>query len=317
VPDSLPPPGSPPPQLRPFAIAAGLVTLAFSVPLLRLLRFSIGDDLYSYIPLMPFVTAYLIWAQPPRSAQPSPPSGLTSGGDALAGSRVLSALFLAAGIATAATAFALARSPALAAPENFLALTTFAWLLCLAGMGCWFLSGPHIRAVAFPFCLLLFMVPIPAHARDWLEGALQHGSATVADWMFVVTGTAFWRTDTVFNLPGITLEVTPECSGIHSTWVLLITSFVAGYLILHQAWRRALLVLAVIPLALLRNGFRVFVIGQLCIHVGPRMIDSPVHHHGGPLFFVLSLVPFFLLLYFLRKTEKKTVKGGGVVASQA
>jgi exosortase/archaeosortase family protein len=65
------------------------------------------------------------------------------------------------------------------------------------------------------------------------------------------------------------------------------------------------LCLAVIPLALLRNGFRVFVIGELCVHVGPQMINSPIHHHGGPLFFVLSLPPFFLLLYFLRKDGQK------------
>jgi len=60
----------------------------------------------------------------------------------------------------------------------------------------------------------------------------------------------------------------------------------------------------VIPLALLRNGFRVFVLGQLCIHISPRMIDSPIHHRGGPIFFVLSLVPFFLLLWLLKRSEK-------------
>jgi hypothetical protein len=45
------------------------------------------------------------------------------------------------------------------------------------------------------------------------------------------------------------------------------------------------------------------VLGELCVHVNPGMIDSPIHHHGGPLFFILSLGPFFLLLYYLRKTE--------------
>jgi exosortase/archaeosortase family protein len=59
---------------------------------------------------------------------------------------------------------------------------------------------------------------------------------------------------------------------------------------------------AVIPLALLRNGFRIFVIGQLCVHIGPEMINSSIHRHGGPLFFILSLIPLFLLLIFLRKS---------------
>jgi exosortase/archaeosortase family protein len=91
--------------------------------------------------------------------------------------------------------------------------------------------------------------------------------------------------------------------------VLFITSLLAGKMFLRSPWNRAWLCLAVVPLALVRNGFRVFVLGELCIHVGPEMLDSPVHHHGGPLFFVLSLVPFFLLLYFLRKTEPKGAAG--------
>jgi exosortase/archaeosortase family protein len=66
------------------------------------------------------------------------------------------------------------------------------------------------------------------------------------------------------------------------------------------------LTLAVIPLALLRNGFRVFTIGQLCINIGPHMIDSFIHKKGGPIFFALSLVPFFLILVFLRKSELKS-----------
>ena len=61
----------------------------------------------------------------------------------------------------------------------------------------------------------------------------------------------------------------------------------------------------VIPLGILRNGFRILVIGLLCVHVGPHMIDSPIHHQGGPFFFALSLVPLFLLLWWLRRQEQR------------
>ena len=60
----------------------------------------------------------------------------------------------------------------------------------------------------------------------------------------------------------------------------------------------------VIPLGILRNGFRILVIGLLCVHVGPHMIDSPIHHRGGPIFFALSLVPLFLLVWWLRRQEQ-------------
>ncbi len=202
----------------------------------------------------------------------------------------------------------LAHSVTAAALENCLAVGTLAWLLCLTGAGCWFLGGALMRALAFPFLLLIFMIPFPVFLREGIEGGLQHGSAVVADWMFFLAGTPLLRDGTVFRLPGFNMEVAPECSGIHSTWILFITSLVAGQMILRRPWTRAVLCLAVIPLALLRNGFRVFVIGELCVHVSPSMIDSPIHRHGGPLFFVISLVPFFLLLYFLKKNERTDPK---------
>jgi exosortase/archaeosortase family protein len=85
--------------------------------------------------------------------------------------------------------------------------------------------------------------------------------------------------------------------------VLLMTSLLAGNMFLKSNGSRLVLALFVVPLAIMRNGFRIFVIGELCVHVGPQMIDSPIHHHGGPIFFALSLVPFFALLLYLRKKE--------------
>ena len=284
-------------QLKKFAVAAALLTLGFAVPLWCLFRNAVSDDLYSYIPLMPAVSGYLAWLQKSGLTQSSPPAKWTA------------ALFWVVGAAGATGYILLARTASPATIWNSLALGTFAWLTCLVGLGWWFLGRAAMRALAFPFCVLFCMVPFPVPVRDGMEAALQHGSALVAEWMYLLSGTPVLRDDVSFRLPGFSLRVAPECSGIHSTWILLITSLVAGHLILRRPWRRAVLCLVVIPLALLRNGFRVFVIGELCVHVGPQMIDSPIHHHGGPLFFVLSLVPFFLLLYYLRKREGTDVAG--------
>jgi exosortase/archaeosortase family protein len=64
-----------------------------------------------------------------------------------------------------------------------------------------------------------------------------------------------------------------------------------------------LLVAFIIPLGIVRNGFRILTIGLLCVHVGPHMIDSVIHHRGGPIFFALSLIPLFLLLVWLRRGD--------------
>jgi exosortase C (VPDSG-CTERM-specific) len=148
------------------------------------------------------------------------------------------------------------------------------------------------------------MVPFPMIFRGLIETALQQGSASVADVLFTISNTPEARTGLVFSLPGINLEVAPECSGIHSTVALFITSLLAGYYFLKRPWKRWVICLAVVPLALLRNGFRVYVIGEMCVHIGPEMINSVVHRHGGPLFFLLSLIPFFYLIKYLRKGDR-------------
>jgi exosortase len=164
---------------------------------------------------------------------------------------------------------------------------------------------------------LIFIVPLPDPAADYLENASKLASAEVANVLFVATGTPVLRDGTVFQLPGIAIEVAKECSGIRSSWVLFITSLLASYLFLRTAWRRGLLVAAVIPLGLLRNGFRILVISLLCVHFGPQMINSPIHRRGGPLFFAASLIPLFLLLWWLRRGEVARWAGKTIVDAEA
>ena len=280
-----------PARLRNFSLAAGILALCFGKPLYDLFRLAANSDLYSYIPLIPVISAYLIWSQREKLPCISAPAVK------------LAAPFFAGGLAAIAGCWLADRSSSLAF-ENYLSLTIFAFLLFFTGTCCLFLGKEIMRAIAFPIGLLVFIIPFPVFFRQWIETFLQHGSAAAAGGMFKLSGTPFIQDGLTFQLPGINLQVAPECSGIHSSLVLLITSLIAGHLFLRSPWKRAVLCVAVIPLALLRNGFRVFVLGQLCIHIGPQMIDSPIHHHGGPIFFILSLIPFFLLLIFLIKSER-------------
>jgi len=166
-----------------------------------------------------------------------------------------------------------------------------------------FLGSKWALSAMFPLFFLAFMIPLPEAAVDFLENASKEASAEVANWLFLISGTPVLRAGPVFQLPGITIEVAKECSGIRSSLVLVITSLLAANMFLHTTWRRALLVCAVIPLGLLRNGLRILVISLLCVHIGPHMIHSVIHRRGGPVFFVASLVPLFVVLWWLRRGD--------------
>jgi exosortase/archaeosortase family protein len=116
---------------------------------------------------------------------------------------------------------------------------------------------------------------------------------------------AMARDGLFFHFPNITIEVARECSGIHSTIVLFIICVVAGQFFLQNPRHRLLLVGVAVPLGIIRNAFRIWLISWLCVHFGPEMIKSPIHRRGGPVFFALSIVPLVLLIIALRRRENR------------
>jgi exosortase C (VPDSG-CTERM-specific) len=291
-------PAAPParrPAARPNAplavVAVVAVFAVFAPSLYRLLAFALGSELYSYILLIPFVSGYLAWRK--RDALPTGTKP-----DLAVGTLLL----VGGGLTLAADAWARASGVELA-PEDLLAFTTTSFLLTAAGVAACFLGRAWLGALIFPIGFLVFMIPIPAGAMASIETFMQHGSAVVARALFSSFGTAVFYQDLNFQLPGINLRVAPECSGIRSTLALLIVGTVTGYFLLRSTSARLLLVALIVPLALLRNGLRIFTVGELCVRYGPQMIESYIHRHGGPLFFAASLVPFFLLVVLLQRRE--------------
>ena len=257
-----------------------------------------GSDLHSHILLVPFISAYLVFIQRDRLPRNYSSSSGAAG------------FFFVIGLVALVAGWLARRSDHPLSHNDDLALTIFSFIALLMAAGFAFLGRHWMKSTAFPFFFLLFMIPLPDQAVDWLETASKLASAEAAHLFFSVSGIPYMRDKLLFYLPNIVLEVAQECSGIRSSFVLFITSLLAAHLFLTQPWRRALLVAVVIPLGILRNGFRILVIGLLCVEVGPHMIHSVVHRRGGPLFFALSLIPLFLLLWWLRKGEAKQGAAG-------
>jgi len=272
------------------AYAIGLTGILFA-PLACLVSYAVATDLHSHIVLAPAVSGWLLWRDRERLRVPLRTS---AAGAAICGVGGGVLLMLAAGV----------WGPELSGSDTH-AVFAGSYLALLVAGAFLFLGGGWMKEAAFPVCFLVFMIPLPEGAVDWMEHILMAASAEATNWLFELSGIPVIRTGQIFQLPGMTLEVAQQCSGIRSSWVLFITAVLASYLFLGTNWRRVLLVAAVIPLGILRNGLRVVVIGMLCVHKGPQMIDSWVHRQGGPLFFGLSLVPLFALLAWLRRNEQK------------
>jgi exosortase len=136
-------------------------------------------------------------------------------------------------------------------PSEYLAWIIFGFYLSFVGVCLLCFARETLRDLVFPIGFLVFIVPFPSWLTDQITTFLQLAFAIAAHLFFTLSGMPVFRQDLVFQLPGMRLEVAPECSGIHSTLVLFITSLLAGQLFLRRPWSRAVLAISVIPLCIL------------------------------------------------------------------
>jgi exosortase len=168
-----------------------------------------------------------------------------------------------------------------------------------------------LRAGLFPWLLLFLMVPVPDPLLNQVAGWLQEGSAEVSSAMFQLMGVPVVRSGFVFALPGVTIEVAEECSGIRSSVALLIVSLLIAYLYLQSTWTRTVLVLVTLPLLIVKNSIRIVTLSLLATYVEPSVFDGSLHRQGGILFFLVALALLAPAVALLKRAERAPGTAGG------
>jgi exosortase C (VPDSG-CTERM-specific) len=290
--------------LRMFQAGAVLVVAAFALPLWHLVQLAVNSDIHSHTLLIPLIVAYL-WRKSP-GPKPFARSAVDTESHSTV-SKFIAVMIALIGIAGYAGSWWFGRTGRLDEIDT-IALSITAFVLCAFALALGTMGWATLRPRMFAICFSLFFIPLPGFAVEAFSVALQKGSAEVADIMMRTTGMPVLRDDLVFKLPTLTIRVAEECSGIRSTFVLFMTSLLAGHVFLRAGWKKVLLALVVLPLGILRNAFRITTLGWLSVNVDSGIIDSPLHHHGGPIFFVLSLLPLFVLLWLFRRSDLQSSK---------
>ena len=280
------------------AVFAGLsvvLAIVFRHCLGDLWQLSRADATYSHMPLIPLVSACLLFSARERIASAARSAFLP--GLAIIGIGVL--LFFA-GVPLCGAAF----------PLDHLSLSTLAALIIWLGGFVALFGVRSFRAASFPLLFLLFLVPIPSFLLREIVHALQRASTEIAHGLFLLIGVPFVRSDFVFELPGLSVMVAEECSGIRSSISLFITGIIVAHLGLHTAWRRGLLILSVLPITVFKNALRVITLSLLGVYVDPRIMHSQLHRAGGIPFFGLALVIFGCVFWLLHRSEVNSLREG-------
>jgi exosortase len=172
-------------------------------------------------------------------------------------------------------------------------LTRISSIAVLSGT-VWFLAGARAaRLMAVPLVFLLMAIPLPSLLVNSVTLPLQFVASHIAESVLTLASVPVFRDGNLLTLPSATLEVAEACSGLRSLVSLAAIGAVFAWASERTVWRRALLVLLTVPIAIAMNGLRIAATGLMCEHWGPQYASGGWHEFTGWITFVVST---FLLL---------------------
>ena len=191
-------------------------------------------------------------------------------------------------------------------------------LMAAAGLTLWFFGLRQLLAWWLPFVLLGLAIPLPELVIAKLTAPLQLIASRIGAWLIESRNIPVLLSGNVIRIPGHDLFVAEACSGLRSLTALVNLGVLLGAMLLVNPWSRVTLLVLAVPMAILINGFRIFLTAFLVFFVSPEAGSGFMHTTEGWLMFVIafaSLGAVASLLLFIegklaRRNAPKDVDNG-------
>jgi exosortase D (VPLPA-CTERM-specific) len=165
------------------------------------------------------------------------------------------------------------------------------------------------KALAFPFLILGFIVPVPAFLNRLFTFKLKLIASSLSVKLLQFIGVSVFREGNVIDLGINQLQMVDACSGLRYVYPLLLMGLLFAYFLHRQWWQRGLIVAATVPIAVISNAIRIAVTGLLTVHVSPEVAAGFFHGFSGWLIFMVSLLFLLIMSFILKFLGKKQEKG--------
>lgn len=182
---------------------------------------------------------------------------------------------------------------------------SFAFVVSIAGAVLVLGSAALLRAWAFPFALLLFMLPKLAIVYNQMTLPLQLTASRLAALLLTTAGAGVIREGNVLDVAGRRILVEEACDGIRFLLPLGFMALMLGYLTDSKPpdskpWTRTALLISAAPMAVAANAVRVAAAGYW-----PSLTSGTAHLAAGWLIFLFCLAALALLCGLFHRVEKR------------
>jgi len=157
------------------------------------------------------------------------------------------------------------------------------------------LGGWRALRWAWPSILfLIFMVPLPDFLAAAMGGKLQRGATIMSVYVLQTIGIpaiALGEGSNVIQLsePSSKLEVARACSGLRMMTLFFAVCVGATFLLRMPAWKKIILIISAVPIAIISNVARIVLTGMLTEWVSAGVADF-IHDHAGWLMMIWAML---------------------------
>lgn len=175
---------------------------------------------------------------------------------------------------------------------------------------------PALRALAFPLSFLAFAVPMPDWIVDSMTVPLKVFISDTVTRVLYAAGFPVAQNGVMIMIGSYQLLVKDACSGMNSIFAL---SAIGVFYVYAFRWREKLrgflLLLAIIPITILANFFRVFALVLVAYYGGPDLIEGIVHDLTGISLFIVALLLLFAFDGLLGIVRRLVMRSRGKLAA--
>jgi exosortase len=187
--------------------------------------------------------------------------------------------------------------------DLFFQRTSF--VLLVAGIVWTLLGRPMLSKTKFVFFVILLAIPLPTLVLNQITFPLQLLASRFASDLLRVVGVPVLQDGNIIQLPALPLEVAEACSGIRSLMSLFTVAVIYGYFLEKATWRRVVLALSAVPIAVTANVARIFGTGLCVQYWDPVKAMGFFHDFSGWLIFLVSLSCLYLVHLAMRALAGK------------
>jgi exosortase D (VPLPA-CTERM-specific) len=170
-----------------------------------------------------------------------------------------------------------------------------------------------VRALAYPFVVLAFMIPLPPFINNLLTFKIKLLSSYLSAKIMQAAGLSVFLEGNIIDIGVMQLQVVDACSGLRYVFPLLLMGLVVAYLFHKRWWERGIIILITIPISIFANALRIAMTGLLAVITSKETAEGFFHGFSSWLIFIFSLAFLAILSIGLKLTDRIKANGKDAV----